>query len=129
MSANSSGINWEEKTALIIGRASPEPSKKHIETVCTGGITEDGQVLRLYPIPLRYLDSDTRYRLWTWVKFEVQKNPADKRKESYKVREGSIRVLAELKNKSERFSLLQKAIVPDRETLEKRYYEDWTSIG
>ena len=55
MSGNAPEIEWQEKRALIIGRASPEPSRKHIETVCTGGITEQGDVLRLYPIPLRYL--------------------------------------------------------------------------
>jgi hypothetical protein len=122
-------IEWKEKRVLIIGRASPEPSKKHIETVCTGGITEDGELLRLYPIPLRYLESEHRYKLWTWAKFEVQKNPTDKRKESYRVREGSIQVLSHIEDWSERFSLLEKAIVHDREVLDELYHEDWTSIG
>jgi len=122
-------IGWQEKRVLIIGRASPEPSKKHIETVCTGGITEDGEVLRLYPIPLRYLQKESRYKLWTWAKFDVQKNPEDKRKESCRVREGSIQVLSEVKDWSERFALLQKAIVSDREALDELYHKDWTSIG
>jgi hypothetical protein len=129
MPADPPELGWEEKTALIIGRASPEPSRRHIETVCTGAITEDGEVLRLYPIPLRYLEREARYRLWTWARFEVQKNPSDKRKESYKVREGSIQVLAEVKGWPERFALLQKAIIPDRETLDELYHKDWTSIG
>jgi hypothetical protein len=129
MPADALDLGWEEKKVLIIGRASPEPSKKHIETVCTGGITEEGQVLRLYPIPLRYLEREARYKLWTWARFEVQKNPSDKRKESYRVRENSIRVEAEIEDWSERFSLLQKAIVRDRETLDELYHKDWTSIG
>lgn len=129
MSGNAPEIEWQEKRALIIGRASPEPSRKHIETVCTGGITEQGDVLRLYPIPLRYLEKESRYKLWTWAKFDVQKNPADKRKESYRVREGSIQVLGEVKDWSERFELLKPAIVPDRETLDGLYHKDWTSIG
>jgi hypothetical protein len=129
MPANPPQVEWQEKRALIIGRASPEPSKKHLETVCTGGITEDGEVLRLYPIPLRYLEIEKRYKLWTWAKFEVQKNPSDKRKESYKVREGSIQVLGEVKDPSEKFSLLEKAIFSDRETLDELYHKDWTSIG
>lgn len=120
---------WEEKRVLIIGRASPEPSKKHIETVCTGGITEAGEVLRLYPIPLRYLDQQSRYKLWTWAKFDVQKNPSDKRKESHRVRENSIQVLSEIEDPSERFQFLQKAIFRDRETLDQQYHRDWTSIG
>ena len=129
MPANPPEIEWQEKTALIIGRASPEPSKKHIETVCTGGITESGEVLRLYPIPLRYLEKERKYKLWTWARFEVQRNPSDKRKESYRVREGSIQVLAEVKSWSERFPFLEKATVRDREILDELYHKDWTSIG
>jgi hypothetical protein len=129
MATDPPALEWQQKTALIIGRASPEPSKKHIETVCTGGITENGEVLRLYPIPLRYLEREKRYKLWTWAKFEVQKSSSDKRKESYRVRENSIEVLAEVTDRSEIFALLEKAIFPDRETLDERYHQDWTSIG
>ena len=129
MPADSLEVGWQEKRVLIIGRASPEPSKKHIETVCTGGITEDGEVLRLYPIPLRYLEKEKRYKLWTWAKFDVQKNPDDKRKESYRVKDGSIQVLGDVKDRSERFALLEKAVFSDRETLDDLYHKDWTSIG
>lgn len=129
MASDSSHVTWQEKRALIIGRASPEPSKTHIETVCTGGITENGEVLRLYPIPLRYLEPSSRYKMWTWAKFDVQKSPSDKRKESYKVREDSIEVLGAVTDKAEQFSFLEKAIFRDRETLDRRYHEDWTSIG
>jgi hypothetical protein len=129
MAANSPDIAWEEKKALIIGRASPEPSKKHIETVCTGGITESGELLRLYPIPLRYLEATQKYKLWTWAKFDVLKNSQDRRKESYKVREDSITVLSHVATPAERFSLLKKGIVRDRETLDQLYHSDWTSMG
>jgi len=129
MPTDPSALEWHDEKVLIIGRASPEPSKKHIETVCTGGITESGKILRLYPIPLRYLDPGSRYRLWTWATFEVQRSASDKRKESYRVREDSIKVLAQLEDKSEQFFFLQKAIFPHREALEELYYKDWTSVG
>lgn len=129
MSASSSAIGWEEKKVLIIGRASPEPSKKHTETVCTGGITEDGELLRLYPIQHRYLDDKQKYKLWSWAKFDVQKNPQDQRKESYKVRQDSIAVLAFVGKVSERFSLLNKGTTKDRETLDRLKKEDGTSMG
>lgn len=124
-----SDLTWIEKNALIIGRAYPEPSKKHIETVCTGAITEDGELLRLYPIPLRYLQDDQKYKLWTWARFLVQKSPDDKRKESFKVREDSITILSQSESKAEHFSMLKRGIAPDREFLEQRYREDWTSLG
>jgi hypothetical protein len=129
MATDSSGVVWREQKALIIGRAYPEPSKKHIETVCTGAITEDGQLLRLYPISWRYLNENQQYRLWSWATFEIRKSEGDKRKESYRVREESISVLSHVESQAERFSLLSKAIFVDRETLDRQYREDWTSIG
>jgi hypothetical protein len=129
MEGDTSALAWREITALIIGRAYPEPSRKHIETVCTGAMTEDGELLRLYPISWRYLNQNQKYRLWTWARFEVKKNPDDHRKESYRVREESIAILSRVESPAERFSLLSKAIAPDRETLEHRYRADWTSMG
>lgn len=129
MEPDSSSVVWREQEALIIGRAYPEPSRKYIETVCTGAITEDGRLLRLYPISLRYLDENQQYRLWTWAKFDISKSCDDKRKESYRVREETIAVRSHVESPAERFSLLRKGIFQDRETLERLYREDWTSIG
>ena len=122
-------MTWEEKKALIIGRASPEPSKKHIETVCTGAITEDGELLRLYPITFRYLEEHQKYNLWTWASFDVRRDPQDKRKESFRVREDSITILSHVESEAERFSLIQKAISPSQEFLQEQYKRDWTSMG
>ena len=129
MSTSPSDLNWVEKKALIIGRAYPEPSKKHIETVCTGAITDQGELLRLYPIPLRYLEENQKYKLWTYASFLVQKSHDDKRKESFRVKEGSMKVLSQIESKSEQFSIIKKALVVDRETLHRKYREDWTSLG
>src|SRR6266567_8148955 len=35
-------LRYEEKKILIWGKTYPELSIKHLETVCTGGVTEDG---------------------------------------------------------------------------------------
>jgi hypothetical protein len=129
MELSSPDLEWREQKALIIGRAYPEPSKKHIETVCTGAITEDGQLLRLYPISWRYLGENQKYQLWTWARFKIRKSSDDKRKESYRVLEDSITILSKVESPAEQFSLLSRAIVPDRETLERQYCEDWTSMG
>jgi hypothetical protein len=127
MSLGPSDLKWIEKKALIIGRAYPEPSKKHIETVCTGAITDEGELLRLYPIPLRYLQEDQKYKLWTYARFLIQKSRDDKRKESFRVKEDSIKVLSQVKSKAEQFSIIKKAIVADREILHRKYREDFTS--
>jgi hypothetical protein len=129
MEADSPDLIWTRKKVLIIGRASPEPSKKHIETVCTGGIAESGELFRLYPIPLRYLEQEKRYKQWSWAEFEIRKSASDKRKESYVVRPDTISVLGQVESDTERFHLLSKGIVHDREKLDAMRQQDRTSIG
>ncbi len=119
MQTDQPDVEWRAQKALILGRAYPEPSKKHIETVCTGAISEDGQLLRLYPISWRYLNENQKYKLWSWAKFELRKGGDDKRKESYRVREETIQVISHIESSAERLALLQKSISPDRETLER----------
>lgn len=75
----------ETKRVLIWAKTYPELSDKHRETVCTAGCTEDGQPVRLYPVPLRYLKEQSRYRLYDWVTVRLQKHPRDHRPESYMV--------------------------------------------
>jgi hypothetical protein len=54
----------EGERMLITVRTYPDLSTKHIETVCTAGVTASGQWRRLYPVPLRCLPEMQRYRTW-----------------------------------------------------------------
>lgn len=45
------------KRVLVTVLTYPTPSDKYIETVCTAGITEDYQWIRIYPLRLRLLKS------------------------------------------------------------------------
>lgn len=56
---------------LITVRTYPTISAKYTETVCTGGITENGQWRRLYPVPLRYLNSDQQYKTYDVIQVRV----------------------------------------------------------
>ncbi len=51
---------WERKKVLITVRTYPSPAQKTIEASCTAGITEDGQWIRLFPIPWRLLADGQR---------------------------------------------------------------------
>ena len=74
-------------------KAYPQPSKKHEETVCCAGITEDGkELLRLFPIRYRRLDTDDQFDRFDLVEMTLTK-ASDPRPESYRVDEGSIHVL------------------------------------
>lgn len=73
-----------EETILILVKTYPSPSKKYVETSCTAGITSEGRPVRIYPIPYRLLDENSKYKKWQWVKTTLSKNLKDNRKESRK---------------------------------------------
>ena len=52
---------------LIWGKTYPELSSHHAETVCTGAVDVSGRPVRLYPVPLRYLQGDQQYKLYDIV--------------------------------------------------------------
>ena len=86
-------MNYEPIRALIWGKTYPELSSRYVETVCTGAVRADGRPVRLYPVPLRYLDGSRQYALYDWIQVPVEKSASDPRPESYKVKGDAIRVV------------------------------------
>ena len=84
---------WEKKKIFITARTYPTPARKGAEVSCTAGITEDGEWIRLFPVPYRFLDSDRRFSKYQWIEVEVAKD-SDFRPESYKINTDSIRILS-----------------------------------
>lgn len=78
---------------LIWGKTYPELSSKHAETVCTGAVDALGRPVRLYPVPLRYLDGPQRYRLYDVVEVHADRNPRDNRPESYRIVPDSLSIV------------------------------------
>lgn len=76
---------YQSTRVLIWGKTYPELSSKYVETVCTGGLLSDGTPIRLYPVPLRYLNTGQRYALYDWIEVPVEKSRSDPRPESHKV--------------------------------------------
>ncbi|MDR0800640.1 MAG: hypothetical protein LBN01_03820 [Endomicrobium sp.] len=74
----------EKKKILITVKTYPIPSKKYDETVCTAGIIEDGEWIRLYPIEFRKLERSKQYKKYDLVEVMVEKRTEDFRKESFK---------------------------------------------
>lgn len=81
------------KRICILVKAYPQPSKKYQETVCCAGITEDGELIRLYPIAFRTLLPEQRFSRFDWIEGEVWRSESDFRPESYKVEPSSIRIV------------------------------------
>jgi hypothetical protein len=60
----------------------PIPSAKYGELVCTAGVTESGDFVRLYPIRYRDLPLAQQYKKYQWIEVDVERHRSDSRKES-----------------------------------------------
>ena len=81
---------------LITVKTYPIPSDTYDELVCTAGVTEDGEFVRLYPVNFRDLPYTKKYRKYQWIEVMVKKHGSrDRRKESYRPVDGSIIRLGE----------------------------------
>ena len=65
-----------------------------MEVSCTAAITEDGEWIRLFPIPYRFLTSDRRFRKYQWIEVNMRRS-SDPRPESYEIDADSLQVLTE----------------------------------
>lgn len=74
-----------KRRVFITVKTYPTLSKKYDELVCTAGILDDGNWVRIYPLPFRKLDYEKRYSKYQWIEFELEKNTSDMRPETYKV--------------------------------------------
>jgi hypothetical protein len=107
-------IAEQTKRALIVVRTYPTPAKTGVEISCTAAVTDDGQWLRLYPVPYRFLPSDQRFRKYQWVEVTTTKASKDSRPESHKIKTDSIKIISEpLSSKNEwaaRKDVLEKTL-------------------
>lgn len=83
----------QKRRVRILVKAFPQPSTKHEETVCCAGVTDDGrELLRLFPIRYRRLPKGDQFDRYDLVEMTITK-ASDHRPESYRVDEGSIRLI------------------------------------
>jgi hypothetical protein len=85
---------WSKRRVLIAVRTYPVPATKGIEVSCTAAITDDGQWMRLFPVPYRFLDNDKRFHKWQWIDVSVIKASDDPRPESFKLNDASIEIVS-----------------------------------
>jgi hypothetical protein len=84
----------QTKKALIVVRTYPVPARQGAEVSCTAAITDNGEWLRLFPVPWRYLAVEQQFRRYQWVEVSVLK-ASDPRPESYKLTQRGIKILSE----------------------------------
>lgn len=125
----------EKINVLITVMTYPHPSRGYQELVCTAGITEAGDWVRLYPIDYRYRPREQQFRKYQWIEVEVELRGAknDKRKESRKPRLESIQLRGErLSSKNgwqERRQIIDALPHTTVKELVNAYEVDKTSLG
>ena len=124
---------WERKKVLITVKTYPQPSAKYLELVCTAGMLEDGSFIRLYPIDYRYLPFEKWYGKYQWIEVEVEKNPKDPRKESFRPNVESISTLGDplspARGWAERKTIVLKQPPKSIEQLDELRKTDGVSLG
>lgn len=118
--------------AWILVKAYPQPSRQYGETVCVAGISEDGQsFVRLYPIRFRHLPEEKRFRRFDLIEFDAFRPSDDRRPESWRVREDSIKVIqrADKTSQESRARLWLPHVRPSLEKLFEDQRENGTSLG
>lgn len=120
---------------LITVMTYPHPSRGYHELVCTAGITQDGEWVRLYPVDYRYRPHHQQFRKYQWIQVDLQPRGAgnDSRKESRKPRLDSIKTLGEpldtKQNWKARREIVDSLPHHTRKELEYLYKHDGTSLG
>ena len=129
-------MSWEKKKILLVVKAYPESSKKHGSVVCTSGITEDGEWIRIYPVPFENFRGTSKIPKYTWIEAEVKKATDEKlkRKESCKLRQDSIKIIDDSLTKKpvkwkERNKIVLSMVKSSIEDLQIDFKDDKTSLG
>jgi hypothetical protein len=76
------------KKVLISVTTYPLPSRSYDELVCTAGVLETGEWIRIYPVPLSFLldlkgSGKVNNVKYTWIELELNKRTDDFRPESF----------------------------------------------
>jgi hypothetical protein len=85
---------------LITVKTYPLPSRSYTELVCTAGLLDGKNWIRMYPIPFRFLqDEQKKYPKYSWIELNLTRKTDDFRPESYSPKLGvdePIKVLQHL---------------------------------
>lgn len=77
-----------KQKVLITVTTYPLPSRSYDELVCTAGVLENGQWIRIYPVPLKFLkglraDGHVETFKYNWIELDLRKRTDDFRPESH----------------------------------------------
>ena len=117
---------------LILCKTYPSPSAKYAETSCVAGMDEDGNLIRLYPVPFRLVTGAQQFSKWQWIEAHIDRSPGDRRPESHRIGVDTISLGKTLPTGDwrERRVLLDKLPVYDSfDSLEKARVDSNITLG
>jgi len=126
---------FEATRVLITVMTYPHPSKRYKEIVCTAGITDKSEWVRLYPIDYRYRPHNQQFRKYQWIEVGLLPHGSgnDNRKESRKPDLSSIKLigspLSTKNNWHERKQVINKLPQYTLNEIKQLHSKDKTSLG
>ncbi|HYC56319.1 MAG TPA: hypothetical protein VEL28_15395 [Candidatus Binatia bacterium] len=78
---------------LITVKAYPNPSAALGEAACIAGVTRQGQLRRLYPIPYRDLEDSQQFKKYQWISVDTRAAKNDARPETARPILNSIKLI------------------------------------
>jgi hypothetical protein len=121
-----------QKTRVrILVKAFPQHSQKYEETVCCAGITDQGRLIRLFPITYRRLAPADQFDRFDLIEAILTKASSDPRPESFRVDHDSIHVIERGSKLSDerKVQLWQPHVAPSLEALLKENRATERSLG
>jgi hypothetical protein len=85
----------DHQRILILCKTYPSPSARYVETSCVAGMTEDGRLVRLFPVPFRLVEDEQQFKKWQWISARVRRAQDDARPESHRVSVDTIQLEGE----------------------------------
>lgn len=118
------------QSVRILVKAFPQHSEKYEETVCCAGVTDEGRLIRLFPITYRRLAPQDQFDRYDLIEARLTK-ASDPRPESYRVDHASIRVVERGNRLSDeaKVRLWQPHIVPSLADLEHERTSTGRTLG
>src|SRR5258708_2884767 len=127
--------DYQQIKVLIAVMTYPLPSRGYQELICTAGITDANEWVRLYPIDYRYRQRDQQFRKYQWIEIGLgaRGHGNDNRKESRRPNLDGMRVLGEpLSTKNgwiERRKIIDRMPIRTLNQWKALFDEDKTSLG
>lgn len=111
----------EQHIELMVNcKTYPAVSRRYVETVCTGGVDADGNFIRLYPVPFRFLDSENQYKRWDVIRVRVYRDSKDKRPESWHLLPGTTpEVIEQITTDRKRWDWMKNTVHPSTQSMEE----------